>query len=161
MSKDSSNATYLYLDAILKRDAPSQFVALSSPPCNSKSCMEKYHIAVGSLTSTRITVQDGGKLHNESSSHHSYNEIQILTSGICSNSQMTQSRNWRHNTTNTLSTLINPWCMIARINNKVVISLLNSLMCRIDLHQSVTNLSTSNYWKQLSPGPSSGAPTSP
>ena len=145
----------------IEADAPSQIVTLSSPPCNSKSCMEKYQISLGNSTSTRITVQDGGNQHNKLCSHHSYNEIRILTSGKCSHCQMTQSRSWRQNTTNTLSTLINPWCMIARINNKVVISLLNSLMCRMDLHQSGTNLSTSNYWKQLSPGPKSRAPTPP
>ena len=42
----------------IEADAPSQIVALSSPPCNSKSCMEKYQISLGSSTSTRITVQD-------------------------------------------------------------------------------------------------------
>ena len=60
LSKDSLNATYPYLDAILKRTHHHNIVALSSPPCNSKSCMEKYQIFLGSSTSTRITVQDGG-----------------------------------------------------------------------------------------------------
>ena len=44
----------------IEADAPSQIVALSSPPCNSKSCTEKYQIFVGRLTSTRITGQDRG-----------------------------------------------------------------------------------------------------
>ena len=77
---------------------------------------------------------------------HVSSGIRILTSRTCYIIPMTKFGTWWQKTTaDNLSTLINPWCMITRISNNLVISWLISLMCRIDLHQPATNPSTSNH----------------